>query len=42
MIEAKLLNSDPALQEVSSEVLVFINISDEDDNNPRFLQRSYQ
>ncbi|RMX53126.1 hypothetical protein pdam_00015549 [Pocillopora damicornis] len=42
LIEAKLLNSDPALQELSSVVLVFINISDEDDNNPRFLQRSYR
>ncbi|XP_022809062.1 protocadherin Fat 4-like isoform X2 [Stylophora pistillata] len=42
MVEAKLLNPDPVLQVVSSAVPVFINISDEDDNKPRFLQRSYR
>ena len=42
IVEAKVLNTDLEHNSLSSEVPVFINVRDVDDNSPRFVQRSYR
>ncbi len=42
MVQAKVLNTDLEHNLLSSVVPVFINVSDVDDNYPRFVQRSYR
>ena len=42
IVEAKALKTDLELNLLSSVVPVFINVSDVDDNVPRFVQRSYR
>lgn len=41
IVQAKVLNTDLEHNQLSSVVPVFINVSDVDDNYPRFLQQSY-
>ena len=42
IVEAKVLNTDLEHNLLSSVGTVFINVSDVDDNSPRFVQRSYR
>lgn len=42
IVEGKVLNTDLEHNLLQSVVPVFVNVSDVDDNIPRFLQRSYQ
>lgn len=42
IVEGKVLNTDLEHNLLQSVVPVFVNVSDVDDNIPRFLRRSYQ